>query len=222
MLNVLFAAIVAAQAAPVADQPAAPTEAAQPQAAPAAPCCIIKALTPVRLAITNPLASNAVSTGQLFAFTLAAPILLDGGRSIPAGTPGQGEIVHAAHSGMAGKAGELVLAARYLDYQGVRIPLRSMRFGKGGKDQTGTANAVLMGTAVVAPIASIFALAITGGEVRIPAGAIAEAKISADTQVDASRLAAPAPSPVLAPAAPPTPPSAPIVSTNSTSEGIVK
>lgn len=205
MLSVLFAAVAVAQAAPVADQPviSPPVE-----AVPVVPCCTIKALTPVRIAITSPLASNTVSTGQLFAFTLAEPILLDGGRSIPAGTPGQGEIVHAAHSGMAGKAGELVLAARYLDYQGIRIPLRSMRFGKGGKDQTGTANAIMIGTSVVAPLAGVFALAITGGEVRIPAGAIAEAKISADTQIEAGRLAVPA-----APLAPP------IVTTSSTSEG---
>ena len=62
--------------------------------------------------------------------------------------------------------------------------------------------------AVVAPLAGVFALAITGGEVRIPAGAIAEAKISADTQIDGGRFAVPA-----APIAPP------IVTTSSTSEG---
>lgn len=223
MLSLFFAAVVAAQAAPVADQSAvAHQPAVAAPAEPAMTCCIVKALTPVRLAITNPLASNAVSAGQTFGFTLAAPIQLDSGHTIPEGTSGQGEIVHAARSGMAGKAGELVLAARYLDYQGVRIPLRSMRFGKGGKDQTGTANAVAMGAAVALPIASVFALAITGGEVRIPAGAIAEAKISADTLIDAGRLVAPASSPALVPAPPPAPPSAPVVSTSTTSEGIIQ
>lgn len=192
MLSVFFAAAVAAQAGPVVDQPpATPIIAVPVQATPAAPCCTIKALTPVRLAISNPLASNAVTIGQTFAFALAEPILLDGGRSIPAGTPGHGEVVHAARSGMAGKAGELLLAARYLDYHGVRIPLRSMRFGSVGKDQTGTANAIAVGAAVVAPIASVFALAVTGGEVRVPAGAIADAKVSADTQIDAGRLVVP-------------------------------
>lgn len=181
----LFVAL-AAHASPIADLPVLPV----PGAA-VVNCCTVKSLTAIRIAITNPIASNGVSTGQLFAFTLAEPIPLDGGHSIPAGTPGQGEVVHAAHSGMAGKAGELVLAARYLNYQGTRIPLRSMRFGKGGKDQTGTANAIAIGTAVVAPLAGIFALAITGGEVRIPAGAIAEAKVAADTLIDISRLAVP-------------------------------
>lgn len=189
VFSVIYAALLAAQPVLGVEGPIA----APPDPAPAVPdCCVIKALTPVRLAITLPIASDTASTGQLFAFTLSAPILLDGGHSIPAGTPGQGEVVHAAHSGMAGKAGELVLAARFLDFQGSRIPLRSMRFGNAGKDKTGTANAIAIGTAVVAPLAGVFALAITGGEVRIPAGAIADAKISADTRIDAAQLALPA------------------------------
>lgn len=197
MLSVLVAAFFAAEPVEAVPQPVViSTISTTPMIAPPPPaiaeCCVIKALTPVRLAITNSINSNQVASGQQFAFTLSEPILLDGGRSIPAGTPGQGEVIHASRSGMAGKAGELVLAARYLDYQGLRIPLRSMRFGAVGKDQTGTANAIAIGTAVVAPLAGIFALAITGGEVRVPAGALADAKISADTRIDAARLAAPA------------------------------
>ena len=46
----------------------------------------------------------------------------------------------------------------------------------------------LAGTVLVRP----FSLAITGGEVRVPAGALADAKISADTRIDATRFAAPA------------------------------
>lgn len=182
MLGIFFAALFAAQSALAADQviaapPALPL--------PVADCCIIKALTPVRLAITSPISSNAITPGQLFAITLSEPILLDGGRSIPAGTPGQGEVVHAARSGMAGKPGELVLAARYLDYQGVRIPLRSMRFGGAGKDQTNLAFAAT--TAV-----GLFGMVITGGEVRVLAGSPADAKISTDIRIDPALLAAPA------------------------------
>lgn len=195
MLSVFVAASFAAEPVAVAPPPVVTTTiSTTPVISPTlatADCCVIKALTPVRLAITNPISSNAVAPGQPFAFTLSEPILVDGGRSIPAGTPGQGEVVHASRSGMAGKAGELVLAARYIDYHGTRIPLRSMRFGSVGKDQTGTANAIAIGTAVVAPLAGVFALAITGGEVRIPAGALADARISADTRIDAGRLALP-------------------------------
>lgn len=200
MLSVLVAALFAAEPVVVTPQPVViSTISTTPIIAPPPPaiadCCVIKALTPVRLAIINPINSNQVASGQQFAFALSEPILLDGGRSIPAGTPGQGEVIHASRSGMAGKAGELVLAARYLDYQGTRIPLRSMRFGENGKDQTGVANAVAIGAAVVAPLAGIFALAITGGEVRVPAGARAEAKVSADTRIGVPPVAVPVTAP---------------------------
>lgn len=76
-----------------------------------------------------------------------------------------------------GKAGELVLAARYLDYQGTRIPLRSLRYGKGqGKDNVETA--AIVGLAVSALITPF----ITGGEVRIPAGADVWAKVASDVR----------------------------------------
>lgn len=181
MLSVFFAAALAAQTVPATEPPIA-----APPAPPIAlsDCCVIKALTPVRLAITNPINSNATASGQSFAITLSSPILLDGGRSIPAGTTGQGEVIHAARSGMAGKAGELVLAARYLDYHGIRIPLRSMRFGGAGKDQTGLAFAAT--TAI-----GLIGMVITGGEVRVLAGAPADAKISTDIRIDPALLAAP-------------------------------
>jgi hypothetical protein len=197
MLSVFAAALFAAQSMPVVEPaPAVLSGNTATTGLLLADCCVIKALTPVRLKISSPLSSNTVATGQTFAFTLSEAISLDDGRSIPAGTPGQGEVVHATKSGMAGKGGELVLAARYLEFEGLRIPLRSMRFGAVGKDQTGTANAISIGTAVVAPLAGLFALAITGGEVRLPAGAVAEAKVSADTRIVRGRVAEPMHSPV--------------------------
>ena len=60
---------------------------------------------------------------------------------VPAGTPGVGEVVHAERARFGGKAGELILAARYLDFQGTRIPLRTLRFGaQQGRDNSGTIN----------------------------------------------------------------------------------
>lgn len=142
MLSLFAAAFVAAEPVAVAPPPAeTSTISATPVIAPPLPatadCCVIKALTPVRLAITNPMNSNQAYPGQRFALTLGEPILLENGRLIPAGTPGEGEVVHAARTGLAGRAGELLLAARFLDYRGVRIPLRSMRFGGSGKDNVG-------------------------------------------------------------------------------------
>jgi hypothetical protein len=81
-----------------------------------------------------------------------------------------------------------VLAARYLDYQGIRIPLRSLRYGKGqGTDNAETA--MWVGFAVSGLITPF----ITGGEVRIPAGADVWAKTAADVSF------APVPVPVAQP-----------------------
>ena len=138
-------------------------------------CCVLAKLTPVFLTIDEPLDSDKSKIGQSFRLKLAQPLSLAGGVVIPAGTQGSGQVVHAAKSRAMGKAGELVLAARYLDYQGTRIPLRSLRYGKGqGKDNADTA--AIVGIVVSAWITPF----ITGGEVRIPAGTDVWAKTSAD------------------------------------------
>jgi len=136
---------------------------------------VLAKLTPVFLTIDEPVESDKAKIGQSFRLKLAQPLSLAGGIDIPAGTLGAGQVVHAAKSRAMGKAGELVLAARYLDYQGLRIPLRSLRYGKGqGKDDAETA--AIVGIAVSALITPF----ITGGEVRIPAGTDVWAKTAAD------------------------------------------
>ncbi|HMI40128.1 MAG TPA: hypothetical protein VK485_02710 [Sphingomicrobium sp.] len=187
LLAVGFAA--AASTSLASAQPASPQPPANPviSASPAAPlivspppgppaqCCVLAKLTPVFLTIDEPVESDKAKIGQSFRLKLAQPLSLAGGVVIPAGTPGSGEVVHAAKSRAMGKPGELVLAARYLDYQGIRIPLRSLRYGKGqGTDNAETA--MWVGIAVSAFITPF----ITGGEVRIPAGADVWAKTAAD------------------------------------------
>ena len=180
MLRIALAAAAAAQSPaagpvqPVA-QPPLVIEAAPPE------CCVLRALTPVFLTIDEPLDSDKSQVGQHFKLTLRQPLEIAAGFTIPAGTTGAGQVVHAAKSRAMGKAGELVLAARYLDFQGLRIPLRSLRYGKGqGKDNVDTA--VIVGFAVSALITPF----ITGGEVRIPAGTDVWAKVTADTSFPAA------------------------------------
>lgn len=200
MLSVFVAALFAAEPVAATPQPAGTatiplsSEIAPPPPA-VADCCVIKALTPVRLGITNAINSNQARPGERFTLFLREPILLDGGYIIPAGTPGEGEVVHAARTGLAGKPGELLLAARFLDFGSVRVPLRSMRVGGTGKDNLGLA--IITSAAV-----GIVGLAISGGQVRVLAGAPAEAKVSADTRIDSARLIVP--------------------TTSSTSEGITQ
>ena len=102
MLSLLWAAQVAA----VASDPA-PAPSVAPSAVAEAPASImLPALTNVRIRV-----------------------LADLGYVVPAGTRGRGWVIHADKARFGGKAGELLLGARYLKLGDVEIPLRSMKLG---------------------------------------------------------------------------------------------
>jgi hypothetical protein len=121
----------------------------------------------------TPLNSKISKMGDFFDIRLAEPIILDGKIVVPAGAVGKGEVIHAAKARAAGKAGELILAARYIEDRGQKIQLRSFKFG----ETTGTSNrdgALIAGVVIAAPII----LLISGGNVDVPAGTRAQAKTS--------------------------------------------
>jgi hypothetical protein len=152
-----------------------------PAAAPAAPCCTVPARTPVEIEITDTINSRANHNGDTFAFHLAAPLIVAGRTVAPAGTPGLGEVVHAARARAMGKAGELILAARHIEVGGQQVRLRSFRYGPSqGRD---ISNGTLITTSVVAavlPILTPIAFLVAGGEVNIPAGTRANAQTAAE------------------------------------------
>lgn len=128
--------------------------------------------------------SKISSAGQTFPITLAQAVVIDGIEVLPAGIVGGGEVVHAKKGGLAGSAGELVLAARYLDFAGRRIALRSFKFAEEGdeimsrgKDNVGIASAT---NAVIGPLGFL----IGGGNTTIAPGTVATAKIRDDEAFD--------------------------------------
>jgi hypothetical protein len=173
----VFVAMVAAALFSVPASAQAPTQSEQDIAHQQSPtaCCAIPALTEVTITIDKMINSQANRAGEIFPITLAVPIIVDGKTLFPAGAPGSGEIVHAAKSRFGGRAGELILAVRYLEHGGVRVPLRSLRYVEGrGKDRGDTAAAV--GVVVGGVVGGIASMLITGGEVTVPAGTLAKAK----------------------------------------------
>jgi hypothetical protein len=161
----------------VAQTSAAPADAV----APAPVCCAIPALTVVDIEILATMNSQANHIGEKFPIRLAKPIVVDGKILVPAGATGSGDVVHAAKSRFGGKAGEMILAVRYLEHGGVRIPLRSLRAGVGqGQDNSSTAAAAAIAGGAVGGVLSMF---ITGGEVNVPAGTMMTAKTSADALI---------------------------------------
>ena len=173
-LPLLLATSTALAQAPAAENPATAVN----QTPLTTTCCAIPALTAVSIEILSTVNSQANKIGEKFAIRLKEPISVNGQVIVPAGAIGSGDVVHAAKSRFGGKPGELIIAVRYLEHQGQRIPLRSLKFGTGsGKDNGGTAQAIGIAGGAVGGLVSMF---ITGGEVNVPAGTVGQAKTSAE------------------------------------------
>lgn len=151
----------------------------------ATPCQQLCAGQPVELELLEAVSSGQHKNGHRFALRLAAPLMADGVEAIPAGTTGIGEVIHASSARAGGKPGELLLAARHLELSGHLVPLRAMKLSARGKDQV---NASLAVSVVTGP----FGLFVRGGEIEIPAGTLAQAKLAQD--LDAALASPPAPS----------------------------
>lgn len=139
---------------------------------------VIPKLTIVDIEILDPLNSKTSKMEDTFAIRLAKPIVVNDKTIVPAGVMGQGEVIHAAKARAAGKAGEIILTARYLDYKGQRIKLRSFRYGP----STGKSNAdeaAAAGILIAAPLTLI----ISGRNIDIPVGTFAHAKTATEVKI---------------------------------------
>ena len=165
----------------IAEPPRRTRRASRDRRGSSASCCTVPARTPIDIEIVDTVNSRANHNGDRFAFRLAEPLVVDGHVVAPVGTPGVGEVVHAARARFGGKAGELILAVRYLDFNGNRIPLRSLRYGpRQGRDNSAAVNTGALVAAAVFPVASVLGFLISGGEVNIPAGTRANAMTSTE------------------------------------------
>ncbi|MDB5678549.1 hypothetical protein [Sphingomonas bacterium] len=193
VLIVITAAIAAAAATAAAQTatPSVPVTAAAPvPATPNSPAVAappfargVPSMTVVTIEILVPLNSKTNHIGDTFPIKLVDPVLGPTGEVLlPSGTMGQGEVIHAARARALGKAGEMILAARYFRCGAVQVPLGHFKFGVAGHDNTGTVMAL---TIAVSPLAAFIA----GGEVNIPPGTRAIAKITADVALTAEASA---------------------------------
>ncbi len=165
--TVAFAiATLAAADALAQPAPAAVTAAAGP---------VVASGTPVRIAIAETIDTRTHKQGDLFAIRLAEPILHDGQVIVPAGAPGQGQVVDSARASIGGAPAKLVLAARWIEYEGKRIPLRTFRFAINGEDRASTSRQVS-----TIPYVGFVGVFVTGGEITVQPGATGDAKLAAD------------------------------------------
>lgn len=155
--------------------PEAPA-AIEDQAAPAPAFIRIPAGTVLQVELTEALSSETNLPQQTFGLRLAEPIVIDGREVVPAGVAGGGEIIDAHPSAFGGRQGRLILSGRFIEIGGQRARIRAMQVNAAGEDRSGAAVAV--GILVGVP-----AFLVQGGEVRIPAGTRASARLAADVDV---------------------------------------
>jgi hypothetical protein len=136
----------------------------------------IPALTPVYLRIDAELSSKTSKNGDRFPIHVEEDVRVGESVVIPAGSPGEGEVIHAARSGAGGKAGELLITARFVRVGDQEIRLRSFSLGVKGRDRT---NESLATSFVLGP----FALAVVGGVITIPSGTMGGARTAMEVQV---------------------------------------
>lgn len=159
---------------------AAPTE-----TAPASlPATFLPIGTVIEISVEQAISSKTNKTGDWFNIVLIKPIMLNDVELVPAGTPGRGQVVHAAKAGWGGKPGELILAARYLETPNGQIPLRAMKLGALGKSNEGIAFAAGL---FLTPLP----FAINGKSAVIESGYLATAKLATDLYQPGTAPAAP-------------------------------
>ncbi|KRD31784.1 hypothetical protein ASE35_12440 [Lysobacter sp. Root916] len=164
---------IAAPAA--ADDPATAANANANVSAPA-PCCRLAAGSAVELQLGESLSSARHKRGDRFALRLSQPLTVDGAEPILAGTPAVGEVVHGARSRGGGHPGELLIAGRYLEFNGRQIPLRGLSVGQSGRDQI---NGAMGASLLIGP----FAMFVRGREIEIPADTALRAKLAQELEL---------------------------------------
>jgi hypothetical protein len=136
----------------------------------------VPALTPVAVRLEEPISSNKNKPGDRYRITVSEDVRVNGALVIPAGSEGEGEVVHAAKSGGGGKAGELILAARFVRVGDLQIRLRSFALGAAGADHTAGALTTSM---FIGP----FAMFVHGGVITVPPGTLGVAKTALESKL---------------------------------------
>jgi hypothetical protein len=146
----------------------------------------VPALTPVMVRLEDEISSNKNKPGDRFRITVAEDVRIGDVVVIPAGSAGEGEVIHAAKPKAGGVAGELILAARFVHVGDVEVRLRSFALGVAGADHS-------EGALATAFVAGPFAMFVHGGVVIVPRQTLGLAKTALEFRLPA---VAPAPSPV--------------------------
>lgn len=174
--------IIACQPASLPAAAPAAQSASQP-ASPPASGLILPQGTRVEIEFLSSLSSTSCHRGDRFAFRLASPITYRGAIIVPAGTPGEGEVIEAKPAKGSGVPGVLILSAGELRHGGQIIPLRRLQQDSVGEDRVGRENGSVWASRFAVLPTSLLAMTQTGGNVMVAQGGKALAQVAKDTPV---------------------------------------
>lgn len=141
---------------------------------------VVPAGTLVAIRVDQNLSSGSSKRGDKFPISLMNDLWVGDKIAVPMGTKGVGEVIHASGKGFGGRAGELIVTARYLEYDGRQIRLGHFKLSAAGANN---ATAALLAT-TAAPIIGVF---VTGTSAYIGLGQLAQAKLTEDFPMTAER-----------------------------------
>ena len=162
---------------------------------------ILKAGTPVLLTLSETIDSATHERGAKFAFSVTAPVTIDGVTLIPAGAGAEGEVVHSDKPGMLGKPAELTLTSRAVVLDDRRIQLRGLVLAESGHSRESAASAAQLTADVLHDLeivtgagSSAYGIALAafvhGKQIVVPAGTELVARVANDESFGDSRARA--------------------------------
>jgi hypothetical protein len=140
-------------------------------------CCVLPEGTAVAVQLVDAVGTEQAKAGDHLPIRVAAPVIVDGQVVLPAGTPGSGHVVQASGAGFGGKGAKLVVSADYITVGGGQVPLGGLQLTGTGKDHSTAADLASLGGWISLPLGFV-GFAVTGGEIEIPAGTNAAAKVA--------------------------------------------
>lgn len=128
-----------AQAVPAAQPAVAEVQAAAPMASQA----VLPANSEVVVTMNSTVTSNSHRLGEKFSLTVAQDVKANGMTVIPRGTRAVAQITRRAGKGGFGKAGKMDFDFRYLDHNGLQIPIEGRHHQQGDSRTGATVGAVV-------------------------------------------------------------------------------
>lgn len=141
---------------------------------------IIPKGTPITIEITDLVTTKTALRDDFFNIKLASPVVLNGETIIPAGITGKGQVVDSGKPRSGGGSAQLVIAARYLEYNGQQIPIRGLKLDMTSKDRSSTSIGLSSVASLAGPAGALAGFFVSGGHMEVPAGTLASAKLGID------------------------------------------